>query len=90
MAEDEPYCEIRAMVVLPQYRLRFNEVLQAVEAFAASRKLLEIYLHINASHRQALQDALTAGYRVSHTMLRLLLTPQAPGPTGIELCRWAM
>jgi len=88
--ENEPYCEIRSLVVSPGHKNRFQEALLAVEAFAGSRNLPEVYLHINAFHHQALQDALGAGYQVSHAMLRMLLTPDEPGPVGIDLSRWAM
>lgn len=87
---EEPYCEIRAMAVVPDHKKDTGQALLAVEAFAASRDLAEVYLHINAYHTQALQDALKAGFKVSHAMLRMLLTSDVPGPGGVELCRWAM
>ena len=88
--EVEPFCEVRAMVVPAESRSRFREALQAVEAFAANRNLPEVYLHINGADHAALQAALSLGYRVSYALLRMQLTPNEPGPAGVELTRWAM
>lgn len=86
----ESYCEVRSLVVHPASQGCFREALQAVEAFAASRSLLEINLHINAVHSQALREALEAGYRVSYALLRMILLSDATSPPGIDLSRWAM
>ena len=90
VGEDEPFCEVRSLVVRPTHQNRFREALLAVEDYALSHDLPEVYLHINAYHHQALQEAIEAGYRVSHAMLRMLLTSGEPGPLGIDLSRWAM
>lgn len=90
VGEDEPFCEVRSLIVSPGHQNRFCDALLAVEAFALNRDLPEVYLHINAFHHKALQDAIGAGYRVSHAMLRMLLTPGESGPAGIDLSRWAM
>jgi GNAT superfamily N-acetyltransferase len=85
-----PLCDVSALVVHPEMRQQFPQILQAVETFAQRQNVPQVRLPINAMDWPVLQQALEYDFRVYHVMLRMIFKQNSVRPAGIDLSRWAM
>lgn len=89
-ASPDSLFEVTSLVALPAARPRLAELANTLESFAAQQRFTQIRFILNSADWQSMQALLTAGYRVVHASVRLMLSGSYGEHTGLEFSRWAM
>jgi hypothetical protein len=81
---------ISGLVIRSKAGESLAEVLQTVEVFVHSRDLEQVSLAVNTADGEALQQALSYGFRVRAVVLRMVFDGKYTPPVGRVLSAWLM
>jgi len=81
---------ISVLVIRSKTGESLAEVLQTIEVFVHSRGLEQVSLAVNTADGEALQQALSSGFRVRAVVLRMVFGEKYTPPVGRVLSTWMM
>ncbi len=81
---------VEALCLLPGAAPFLREVVASLEQFAARLGFAKLGFWLNSEHWDAVRTLLSAGYRVAHTRLRMMLVRGTAIRGGLEGSTWAM
>jgi hypothetical protein len=86
----EPIADVSGLVIRSKAGGSLAEALHTVEVFVHRRELEQVSLAVNAADGEALQQALSYGFRVRAVVLRMVLNGKYAPPVGRVLSAWLM